>query len=77
MFSNGIVSTDTITEKVAADISRDITSQINSFMVVPKHINEVYEARGKLLGVWAYIGFCLILTIVHYIWQFKWIKDYG
>lgn len=43
VFSNWISSINKITDKMAKDINMDISKQINSFMNVPKHINEVNE----------------------------------
>lgn len=43
VFSNWMASINKITEKMAADVNQDVTNQINSFMNVPKHINEVNE----------------------------------
>lgn len=41
VFSNWISSIDKITEKMAEDVNEEVSKQINSFMNVPKHINEV------------------------------------
>lgn len=41
VFSNWISSVNKITYKMAKDLNMDISNQINSFMNVPKHINEV------------------------------------
>lgn len=43
VFSNWKSSINKITYKMAKDINIDISNQINSFMNVPKHINEVNE----------------------------------
>ncbi len=43
VFSNWISSTNKITKKMASDVNMEITNQINTFMNVPKHINEVNE----------------------------------
>lgn len=43
VFSNWISSTNKITEKMAEDVNQEITNQINRFINVPKHINEVNE----------------------------------
>ncbi|MDD4844061.1 MAG: diguanylate cyclase [Anaerotignum sp.] len=43
VFSNWIASTNKITQTLASAVNWEITEQINNFMNVPKHVNEVNE----------------------------------
>ncbi len=43
VFSNWISSTNKITQTLASSVNWEITEEINNFMNVPKHVNEVNE----------------------------------
>ena len=53
VFSNWISSIDKITEKMAEDVNEEISKQINDFMNVPKHINEVNKSilQGDIVNM--------------------------